>query len=136
MGFLWQRLILVVAIFAGSFAYSQEGEPLNRELKPEDRTLENELFRDMVVIQNKAMNKSGRFLLSSYAALDFSDGPYTMWAWNINPGYAISDFWEVYISFVPVFYNSERSIVKKVNDIVGTITASKAKYQYGAEILW
>lgn len=129
-------LLLTSYLLLVSVLSAQQAEPLNMKLKPEDYSLEENLFDDMVVVQKKAMNKSGRFLLSSYASLDFSDGPYSLWSWNINPGYAISDFWEVYLSVAPVFINQERDIVNKIKGIGGTIDASKAKYQYGAEILW
>jgi outer membrane beta-barrel protein len=133
-------LVASFIVFSSSLLRAENAEPpaepLNANLKPEDINLEDNLFEDMVVVQKKAMNKSGRFLLSSYASLDFSDGPYTLWAWNVNPGFALSDFWEVYVSFAPVYISQERDIVKKIKGIGGTIDAQQAKYSYGVELLW
>lgn len=115
-----------------------DGEALDRALRPEVTDAEKDLFRDMVVVQNKAMNKKNRFLLSSYFSMDFSDGPYSMWAWNINPGFALSDSWEVYLSFAPTYIVNARELFSKIEDLGPglKIRASKPEYSYGAEVLW
>ncbi len=100
------------------------------------------VFRDMGVVQRKAMRKRGRFLLSTYGTLDFSDGPYTNYSLSINPGFAISDFLEVYAQFSPLYIVNKRSIVDLVSGLTlqggqqATITAARPKYQYGIEVLW
>lgn len=116
--------------------------PLDQNLKPDQIEEISSVFRDMGVVQKKAMNKSGRFLLSSYGSFDFSDGPYTNYSINMNPGYAINDYFEIYANVVPTFIVQARSIVKKVSDlqlIDGTwasISAARPKLQFGAEVLW
>lgn len=101
-----------------------------------------QLYRDMGVVQRRAMRKAGRFLLSTYFSLDFSDGPYTLYSVNLNPGYAISDFLEVYAGFAPVFISNPRSIVTKVQELTlangqqATIVSAKPKMQFGVEVLW
>jgi hypothetical protein len=69
------------------------------------------IFRDMGVVQRRAMPKSGRFLFYNSMGFDFSDGPYSMYALNVNPGFAFTDFFEVYINFVPYFVHRPRKIV-------------------------
>ncbi len=125
-----------------SVNYSFAAQELDTSLSPKADEEVSNVFRDMGVIQKKAMTKRERFLLSSYATLDFSDGPYTNYSLHINPGYAISDFLEVYANFVPYYFISERSIVTKIsqlqlsNGLQASITAARPKYQYGVEVLW
>ena len=100
------------------------------------------VFKDMVVVQRKAKKKAGHFLFSTHSTIDFSDGPITNYAINTNIGYAISDFWEAYINFVPYFIVNERPIVKKVQGLTlqnggtATISYSKPKSQVDIDILW
>jgi len=100
------------------------------------------LYREMGVVQRKAFVKNDRFLLDSHFSVDFSDGPYTMYALQLNPGYALNEYWEVYLNIAPFFVSKPRSIVAKVEQLQlengdkATITFSKPKLQYGAEIFW
>ncbi len=121
-----------------------ENTPLDQALKPD--TLEEEsassVFRDMGVVQRKAMNKARKVLFSSYLAMDFSDGPYSMYGIHTNFGYAFSDFFEIYFNLAPAFINSKRSIVTKVealtlqNGAQATITTALAKREFGLDIIW
>jgi len=129
---------------------SPESTPQSGSIKtPLDSTVRvgsddeiSNVFRDMGVVQRKAMRKGGRFLLSTYGTLDFSDGPYTNYSVSVNPGYAISDFLEVYAQFSPLYIVNKRSIVDLVSSLTlqggaqATITSARPKYQYGIEILW
>ncbi len=124
------------------------GTPLDPGLRTDDKESEeiSNVFKDMGVVQKRSMPKGGRFLFSTYGSFDFSDGPFTNYSLNINPGYAISDFFEIYINYVPMFITQARSI----NDQLATltvynaaglrvtpyITASLPKSQIGAEFLW
>jgi outer membrane beta-barrel protein len=116
--------------------------PLDTSLKTGTDDDISNVFRDMGVVQRKAMSKRGKFLVSTFGTLDFSDGPYTNYALNINPGYAISDFLEVYVQFSPYYLVQKRSIVDLVGSLTlntneqAQITAAKPKYQYGFEVLW
>jgi hypothetical protein len=74
--------------------------------------------------------------------MDFSDGPYSMYALQINPGYALSEYVEIYANFAPFFISNPRAIVGKVQQLrleggeTATITFSRPKMQYGGEIFW
>jgi len=139
---------LVVGAFCSSFATAQtpssKPNPITDELHAPHETLEEiaSVYKDMGVLQRRAMPKAGRFLISSYGSLDFSDGPYSMYGLNLNPGYAFSDFFEVYLNFVPLYINTARSIVGKVESLTlangekATILFSKPKMSYGGELLW
>jgi hypothetical protein len=108
------------------------------------------VFKDMVVVQRKAKEKGGKFLFNGFGSFDFSDGPVTMYGLNTNFGYAFSDFWEVYLNYVPMFITQERSIVGKVSSLTldetqcvdttrtctAQITYARPKSQIGVEILW
>lgn len=101
-----------------------------------------DLYREMGVVQRKAFVKQGRFLIDTHFSFDFSDGPYTMYALQLNPGYALSEYWEIYASIAPFFISKPRSIVDKVSALTlangqkASITFSKPTFQYGGEIFW
>ncbi len=124
-----------------NFGYAADA-PLNKQLEPPPNDEVSNVFRDMGVVQQRAMKKGGRFLFSLYESLDFSDGPYTNYSINLNPGYAISDFFEIYINYVPAFQVSARSIVGLVqnlqlaNGATATLVEAKPQSQYGLELLW
>ncbi len=118
---------------------------MDASLKPSEVELSNEyatIFKEMGVVQGKAISKGKKLLFSTNLSLDFSDGPYSMYGINTNIGYALSDFWEIYANLVPMFINNKRSIVEKVEELRledgerATITAPLAKMQYGIELLW
>ena len=132
-------VLLGICAIPSAFA----AEALDPALKP-DLTQDNasRVFNEMGVVQRKAMYKSERFLLSTFGAFDFSDGPYTNYSFNLNPGYALSDFFEIYLNYVPTFITSPRPIVNTVRgmkfpngDDVGLVVP-KPKSQFGLEFLW
>ncbi len=100
------------------------------------------IFRNMGVVQKKAMVKSGKILFLPSMALEFSDGPFASYPINADIGVALSDFWEIYGNFSPIFVNSKRSIAKKVEELAPTsgetfsITAELPKMQYGLYFVW
>jgi outer membrane beta-barrel protein len=102
----------------------------------------SKVFKDMGIVQNKAMNKRRRFLFSTFATLDFSDGPYTNYSLNLNPGFALSDFFEIYLSLAPAYLVNKRSIVAEVekfdlaNGEQARISSARPRYNYGVELLW
>ncbi|OFZ84948.1 MAG: hypothetical protein A2603_05260 [Bdellovibrionales bacterium RIFOXYD1_FULL_55_31] len=116
--------------------------PLEKNLRPENTEEVSNVFRDMGVVQRRAMAKGGRFLLSTSMGLDFSDGPYTSYALNLNPGYAISDFVEIYLSYSPKFLVSPRSIVRTIDALQfpdgspAQISSARPLYQLGGELVW
>ena len=112
--------------------------PLDTGLRPGDEEVSN-VFRDMGIVQRKAMQKAGRFLLSTFGTFDFSDGPYTNYSFHINPGYAINDYWEIYANFAPFYIVSARGVVDAVYNGTGglfSLTSARPKNQYGIDILW
>lgn len=118
--------------------------PLDASLKPPEATTSEitDVFRDMVVVQRKAKEKARSILFYTYGSFDFSDGPTTMYGMNLNLGYALSDYWEVYANYVPAFIAQERDVVKRVQQFVlidgdtASISYAKPLSQYGLELLW
>ncbi len=74
----------------------------------------NSLFKDMIVVQRKAIVRTGRFLADANFSLDFSDDPYTMYGLGLGAGYAFSESWEAHFVVTPVYHINERPIVKAV----------------------
>jgi outer membrane beta-barrel protein len=135
-------LAMPISGFAADPIPAATPTPLDANLKSGTDDEVSSVFRDMGVVQRKAMNKRRRFVVSSFTTLDFSDGPYTNYALNVNPGYAFSDFFEVYLQLTPYYIVSKRSIVDYVeslqlsNNEQARLTSAKPKYQYGIEFLW
>jgi hypothetical protein len=149
----WMILGLIFSISVTSLGQdigeTDEGEnqePLNPEVRLEVAENVSKVFRDMVVVQRKAKIKAKHFLVNPNMGVDFSDGPATLYTMNLNLGYAISDFWEVYLNYAPGFIVQERGIVKMLDSQVVydvnqqqqkiRIQYAKPKSQMGAEVLW
>ncbi len=135
-------LLLLMFLFLHFAESAHASTPLDATLAPTADEEVSNVFRDMGVVQRRAMRKANRFVVSSYASLDFSDGPYTNYSIHINPGYAFSDFFEVYANIAPFYIVEKRSIVdlvsslKLANGQQASITAAKPKYQLGVEAIW
>lgn len=143
-GFLINQLVTQFAYAQQANSPSTGGGALldrNVQLDKEDEVISS-VFKDVVVVQRKAKQKEGKILFSTYSSFDFADGPITMYGFNTNVGYALSNFWEVYLSYTPVFSSQERPIVNKVrkltlaNNEEADITYSKPKSFIGLDLLW
>lgn len=124
-------------------ASSQGSSNLDRGLEPSNQDEISALFQNVIAVQRKAKVKSGKILFSPIFSFDFSDSVYTMYGMNLNLGYAIGEFWEIYFSYVPTFVANERSIAKKVRELPAygdgsrpAIVAEKAKSAMGIEVNW
>ncbi len=146
-----QRIVFVLIILFQLNGYSQEvpsqgnpsGSLLDENVKLDQKEKISTVFRDLVVVQRKAKDKAHHYLFSPTLNFDFSDGPVTMYSLNLNFGYALSDFWEVYFNYVPSFVKNERDMIKKVSDLAIkngmpplTINYSKPMTQMGLSVLW
>lgn len=116
---------------------------LDRSLEPSISEEISSLFENVVAVQRKAKIKTGKFLFSPYLSFDFSDSPQTMYALNLNLGYAAGEFWEIYFNYVPTYVNNERSISKKVRQLpeypdktAPFLYVEKVKNSYGIEVNW
>lgn len=132
-------------LLSSSYLWAEEAAvvPLDRSVRLEsDDEVISSVFKDVVVVQRKAKKKAGKFLFNFSTTFDFADGPITMWAVNTNFGYAISNFFEIYLNYVPTYIVNERSIVSKVRalTLVGNVQAdiaySKPTNGYGVDFLW
>lgn len=116
---------------------------LDRSLEPTVSDEISSLFENVVAVQRKAKVKTGKFLFAPYLSIDFSDSPQTMYALNLNFGYAAGEFFEVYLNYVPSYINNERSISKKVRQLpaypdgtVPVLYVEKVKNSFGIEMNW
>lgn len=100
------------------------------------------VFDNIVSVQYKAIEKSKKFLFNPAFSVDFSDMPFTMWGTEFNLGYAFSDYWELYLNFVPMYISNERLISKKIKEVsLGNgkelyIDTEKAKTSFGLILNW
>ena len=141
----WLRICVCFTILIGtSSAWSQTeasgSAGLDPKLKLTSKDEVSPIFEGVVAVQRKAKIKKGSFLFAPMASLDFSDAPYTQYSLQLNAGYAISDFWEVYFAYSPVFVANERNLSKQIKQIppAGTysIDAQKPKSFMGIEVNW
>lgn len=144
----WLRICINICtclsiLMGTSLAWSQEesagGAALDPKLRLTSKDEVSPIFEGVVAVQRKAKVKKGSFLFSPLFSLDFSDAPYTMYSLQLNAGYAISDFWEVYFSYSPSFAANERNLSKQVKQIDQgqySIDAQKPKSFMGIEINW
>ncbi len=116
---------------------------LDRSLEPANQDEISALFQNVIAVQRKAKVKSGKILFSPIMSFDFSDSVYTMYGTNLNLGYALGEFWEIYFNYVPTFVANERSIAKKVRELPvyadgsrPALNAEKAKSAMGIEVNW
>lgn len=135
--FLLLSLGVATAVYSPPATAQSKGTPLDRSVQVvEAKDKVFDIFEDVVVVQRKAKDKRGKFLFNPGMTFDFSDGPTTLYTTNLNLGYATSDFFEIYLNYVPSFITQNRSIVKKLSDLSIDIKAAKPKMQYGVEMLW
>ena len=144
--------ICICLFLSVALAHAQD-TALDKSLAPADDGTYSNVFQDMGVVQRRAMKKSGKFLISNYGALDFSDGPYSMYGFNLDVGYALSDFWEIYINTTPFFISNKRGFASDIEklyldpvhypgtcnpgeDCTAKVTFIKPKMQAGVEVLW
>ena len=112
-----------------------QAESITKKLKT-DKKLDDvsTIYKDIVVVQRKAKVKKGSFLLHPSLVLDFSDGPQTLYGLNLNIGYAISDFWEVYLHTTPAFIAQDRKIVEVLERENLEVEIAEPEWQAGLEI--
>lgn len=144
--------IFLAFLLSSCLAFAQtaddkQASSLDRSLQPSQKDEISSLFENVVAVQRKAKIKSGHFLFHTNLSFDFSDAPYNMYAVNLNFGYAVSEFLEIYLNYVPAYSAQERNISKKVRDLPvyptgpyagmqPSINAEKAKSSYGVEFNW
>lgn len=143
----WLRNFVCLTILIGnSISWSQtesSGVNSNVALDPKLKLTANDevspIFEGIVAVQRKAKVKKGSFLFAPMVSLDFSDAPYTQYSLQLNAGYAISDFWEVYLAYSPSYVATERNLskqVKKIDQGQYRIDAQKPKSFAGVEVNW
>lgn len=137
---LASRLVLVLVLF--SCLSSGDGKALASPGLDSSSKDYPVVFKEMGVVQNKAMNKGGRFLFAPALGIDFSDGPYSTYSIGGRIGYGISDFWEVYLLATPKFISQKRPFIRNLEEQVSVagyavdLSGAIAQSEYGVQILW
>jgi outer membrane beta-barrel protein len=141
----WLRICVCFSILMSSYgawsqANSNSSGALDPRLKLTSKDDVSQVFEGIVAVQRKAKIKKGSFLIAPLFSFDFSDAPYTQYSLQLNAGYALSDFWEVYLAYTPAFAANERNLSKQVKQLppAGTysIDSQKPKTFTGIEINW
>jgi outer membrane beta-barrel protein len=146
MSLKWLRFLLLFSFLTlHSVAWSEAdggtpaAAPLDPRLKLNSADEVSPVFEGVVAVQRKAKVKKGSWLFAPLFSYDFSDAPYTQYSLQMNLGYAISDFWEVYLAYSPFFMANERNLAKQIKSISNgqyAIDAQKPKNFTGLEINW
>lgn len=135
-------LASILVVSPSAWSQTESGGPagLDQKLKLTSKDEVSPIFDGVVAVQRKAKVKKGSFLFAPLFSMDFSDAPYTMYSLQLNAGYAISDFWEVYFAYSPSFATNERNLSKQIKQIppagTYTIDAEKPKSFMGLEVNW
>ena len=100
------------------------------------------LFKNMIVVQKKAIERKGKFVFDTHMSFDFSDNPKTMYAASLGVGYAFSESFEFGLTFAPYILSQERSTVIAVKKLVlengdrADLAASDPKWEAGGSLIW
>lgn len=136
-------LLVVTSLSFGQGESDNKGAaPLDKGLRPSTSDEVTSLFDNVVAVQRKAKQKSGKILFSPRFSFDFSDAAFTMYNLNLSLGYGLGEFWEFYLSYSPSYVSNERNISKQVKSLQlqngqqASIETEKAKNSYGLEINW
>lgn len=124
-----------------SSAIAKDASVIDNSLNPKSTQI-SPLYDNIVSVQKKAKAKSKNWIFNPYFSADFSDAPYTMYATALDFGYALNEYWEVYVEYVPLYITNQRSIAQKVSALTlangqqASIDLQKAKSAYSVEINW
>ena len=140
----WLRICVCITILMGGVSsWSQTNSSGDAALDPKLRLTSKDevspIFEGVVAVQRKAKVKKGSILLNPMFSFDFSDAPYTQYSLQLNAGYALSDFWEVYVAYSPAFAANERNLSKQVSKLDQgqySIDAQKPESFMGLEVNW
>ena len=100
------------------------------------------LFKNMIVVQKRAIERKNKFVFDTHLSFDFSDNPKTMYAAALGVGYAFSESFEVGLSFSPFFMSQERSTVAAVKKLElsngdrADLAASDPKWEATGSLVW
>lgn len=140
-----KKYILVILTFflmIQTYTVDAAAAELDKTLKPEVNEDNGFFFENVVAVQRKAKKKANKFLFFPYFSIDFSDSPFTQYGTVLDVGYAFSEYWEVYFSYVPFYITNERNLSKKVSELTlqggqkAVIATEKAKSSMGVDVNW
>jgi hypothetical protein len=100
------------------------------------------LFKNMIVVQKKAIERKNKFLLFNNLSFDFSDTPKTMYSASFGAGYALAENLEFHISYSPLFMANERASVKAVRNLqledgtTADLLSPDPKWEATGSLLW
>ena len=100
------------------------------------------LFKNMIVVQKKAIERKNKFVFDTHLSFDFSDNPKTMYTFSLGAGYALSESFEIGLSFSPYIMSQERATVAAVkklelsNGDQADLAAPDPKWEATGSLLW
>lgn len=138
-------IIFCLCLFSSNLWAQEEPikpQPIEKKLELDPKILNEEesknsdsLFKNMMVMQKKAISKSNRFLFDSNLSFDYSDSPKTMHALNFGIGYSFNEKLELSLRFSPLFLANDRPLFKETSKTSSvTLVANKPKSLMGLNI--
>lgn len=111
-----KKIFIVLSFLSLNLFAQDEVKTKNQKLDLDQKVLTDvdskvgeTLFKNMVVIQKKSIEKKGRFLFDTHFSFDYSDTPKTMTGLVVGVGYSINENWEIGGSITPFFMSKNKS---------------------------
>ncbi len=111
-------------------------------LVDEDKEQINSLFKDMIVVQRRAITRENKILADTSFNFDYSDYPRTMYALGLGAGYALSESIEIHGVLHPVYVSNEKPIAQSVRSLQlldetqAELLAAKPVLGFESHLIW
>jgi hypothetical protein len=132
-----KKIIIILSFLSLNLIAQEEAKPKEKKLDLDQKILTevdpkvgDTLFKNMVVVQKKAIEKKGRFLFDAHFSFDYSDTPKTMTGVVLGVGYSINDSFEIGGSITPFFMSKEKS------DLANNLDMAAPKLESSIYLNW
>ncbi len=132
-----KKIIIILSFLSLNLFAQEEVKPKEKKLDLDQKILTevdpkvgDTLFKNMVVIQKKSIDKKGRFLFDTHLSFDYSDTPKTMTGLVLGVGYSLNDNFEIGGTITPYFMSKEKS------DLANNLVMASPKLESSVYLNW